>query len=163
MSLYYSAEVYDSTMTRILQSSPSCSLMVKVVVLLVVNTSTSIESIALYYNLFLSGSAIDPAWPQCNSIGGTKTPTESVFHLNSSIQCKKSTWLVQYSWGGTSGPDNCTTYCRNWCVCCIYLYFVLTVQIAVYLLVLACSSILHNIPGGLGGLWGVSYYTPPSP
>ena len=61
MSLYYSAEVYDSTMTRILQSSPSCSLMVKVVVLLVVNTSTSIESIALYYNLFLSGSAIDPA------------------------------------------------------------------------------------------------------
>ena len=95
MSLYYSAEVYDSTMTRILQSSPSCSLMVKVVVLLVVNTSTSIESIALYYflsnNPFLSGSAIDLAslaWPQCNSIGGTKTPTESVFHLNSGTQCK---------------------------------------------------------------------------
>ena len=61
MSLYYSAEVYDSTMTRIIQSSPSCSMMVKVVVLLVVNTSTSIESIALYFlsnNLFLSGSAI---------------------------------------------------------------------------------------------------------
>ena len=82
MSLYYSAEVYDSTMTCILQSSPSCSLMVKVVVLLVVNTSTSIESIALYFlsnNPFLSGSAIDLAslaWPQCNSIGGTKTPTQ---------------------------------------------------------------------------------------
>ena len=103
MSLYYSAEVYDSTMTRILQSSPSCSVMVKVVVLLVVNTPTSIESIALYFlsnNPFLSGSAIDLAslaWPQCNSIGGTKTPTESVFHLNSGIQCKKLTSLVQYS------------------------------------------------------------------